>query len=180
MMALQDLKRDIAFPITGSDIFGRQINFNNSKKKHLAFYGFAACPICFHQFFEIKELNEEVGDKIDFFAIYNSSEDVLKMAMAGMNISFHVVSDVDFKFFEAYKVEKSYIKSVGSNLRSEFWKQLNDGKRKMPQRLKKDGDKSTLSAEFLINENGKIEYTHYHQYKGDKMDTNIIRGFVMD
>ncbi|WP_436516014.1 peroxiredoxin-like family protein [Ekhidna sp. To15] len=165
------------------DIFDREIDLSKYKGKRvlIAFFRHAGCPFCNTRVHNLEKHNEELkksGFEMIFF--FESKKDLLLSSNFHKSISpIPLISDPEKKWYDAYGVESSGLKSAKSHFTS-FFKQVFEAKKKNLPIHWMSGDESikTIPAEFLMDERGIIRKVHYAKGLRDRMAIDEIIKFA--
>jgi peroxiredoxin Q/BCP len=163
-----------AISFKASDLNGNSINLEDFKGQKLAliFFRKASCPFCNLGLQELIRRYEELENKgikvVTLFA--SSKEDVLKYA-GKQNPPFSIIPDGDFKIYEKYGVEVSYIGMLKSLFKPvKMFKAVSGGFLS----FKSMTEEPVIPADFLIDENQKIYKAYYGKDYDDHMPISEI------
>jgi peroxiredoxin len=174
---------ELAPPFEAVDIFGRKVSLGDYRGKRLllGFFRHAGCPFCnvrVHRLDAKHEELKELGLEMVFF--FESTKEVLRGNDFHSKISpTPIVADPEKKWYNAYGIENSGMKSAKSHLKSLFSQAIQAKLKGLPVHLMK-GDESinTIPAEFLIDEHGMVRRLHYARGLTDQMSIDLIFRFA--
>ncbi|MFK7774189.1 MAG: peroxiredoxin family protein [Saprospiraceae bacterium] len=159
---MKELKEgNSAIHFKANDLNGNVIDLKNFKGKKLliSFFRKAACPFCNMGLQQLIKRHKEFEEKgIQVITLFASpKEEVLKYA-GKQNPPFPIIADGDFKIYEKYGVNVSYIGMLKSMVNPvKTFKAMTGGffsLRSMTQ-------DPVIPADFLIDENQKIHTAYY-------------------
>lgn len=174
---------ELAPPFDAVDIFDRHVTLGGYRGKRLlvGFFRHAGCPFCNTRVHRLdakhKEL-KELGLEMVFF--FESSKETL------LGNNFHskisptpIIADPDKKWYNAFGIETSGMKSAKSHLKSFFSKTIEAKLLGLPVHLMKGQESiSTIPAEFLIDEFGMVRRLYYARGLTDQMSIDLIFRFA--
>lgn len=163
-----------AIPFKGIDLDGNTIDFKDFKgqKVLLSFFRKAACPFCNMGLQELIKRHEEFEKRgIKIITLFASSkEDVLKYA-GKQNPPFPIIPDKDFKIYEKYGVQVSYIGMMKTMLNPfQNFKAMTGGFFS----LKTMTEEPVIPADFLIDESQNIHKAYYGKDYDDHIPVSEI------
>jgi len=173
-MALQVKQNAPDFNI--NDVFSNRISLYNykGKKVYLAFMRFAGCPVCNLRVHELlKHADAFKAKNIDVVLVYESSIANLRMYLEDTAYPFTFVADPENTLYNAYGVERSWTKFLGSMFKGMIGK-ASAGDKLFKKKPELDGKINRLEAEFLIDENGRLAIAHYSEFLGDNVEIEKI------
>jgi peroxiredoxin Q/BCP len=165
---------------TIKDINGNTVKLSafKGKKVFLTFYRNVGCPVCNLRFHELLPLEKEFKTKgAIVLAVYESSELNLKRYVDNGDYYTVMIANPRFDLYEKYAIERSTIKLLSSIYKGVIGK-AEQGKKLFTQKFDQDGHANLMGAEFLIDENGKIETAYYNQFIGDHLPVKDIKAFL--
>lgn len=158
-----------AIPFIANDLEGNSINLEDYKgqKLLLAFFRKAACPFCNMGIQDLIKNHKKIEEKgIKVIAFFASSKKDVEEYAGKQKPPFPVIPDVDYKVYEKYGVETSYIGMLKTMMSpSKNIKAMSGGF----FNLKSVTQEPVIPADFLIDENQKI----YRAYYGTNFDDHI-------
>lgn len=140
----------------------------------LSFYRYAGCPFCQLRFMEISDRYED-DDRLFVVAVFQSPDDSIKEHAAGVETDVTVIGDPGERFYKVYGVEegmRAWCMGVQSIYR--FGRSLMRGNK----RGKKEGSKTRIPADFLIDEEGILRHVYYGRHMDDHMPLDWIEDFL--
>lgn len=137
----------------------------------LAFFRFAACPVCNVRMHElITNYSALQAKNIEVIAVFESSDEILAEYVKDSEIPFPVISDPDLVLFKEYNTSKSLFKMLGTMFRKQPKAQMKEGEGLFEgKRYEQDGSMLRIPADFVIDSYGKIKTAHYGRYIGDHL-----------
>jgi len=155
-----------------------QLSAFKGKKVFLTFYRNVGCPVCNLRFHELLSLENEFKAKgLIVLAVYESSELNVKRYVNNENYYTIMIANPGFNLYEKYAIERSTIKLLSSIYKGVIGK-AEQGKKLYTQKFEQDGHANLMGAEFLIDENGKIETAYYNQFISDHLPIKAIKEFI--
>ena len=148
-----DKLTDLSLPSVKGNVF--DIENIAGKKALISFYRFAQCPFCNLRIHELTKRYNELENKLEIIAIFDSPLDHLIKSTKKHKAPFEILADENFKYFDAYGVEKSIYKFfIGSvvNVHRLIKASLLGF---VPLQFK--GSMLTVPVDILIDETCKIE-----------------------
>jgi len=167
-------KGDIAPEISLIDINGLPFNLETLKGKKvlLTFYRFAQCPFCNLRIHDIIKNYDEYKEHFEVIAIFESKHETLKKKMDTYDSPFRIMADRERRYYKSYGVGKSFC----GMLKGMFFRMpsmiLSMFRGNIP--LYVDSSPLRMPADFLIDEDGKIEIAYYGKDEGDHLDIDSI------
>ncbi|OIO70664.1 MAG: hypothetical protein AUJ57_08200 [Zetaproteobacteria bacterium CG1_02_53_45] len=165
-------------PITLPAIDGSKFDLSSmtGKRYMLSFYRFAACPFCNLRIHELIQRLDELGGDFGIVAIFDSPLDNLQHHAADHHAPFPILADESNQFYRAYGIEHSVtgmlsgmILRMPTLLKGMF-------KGYLPTTIK--GSITTMPADFLIDEDGIIQFAHYGRDEGDHIPFHQLKAFA--
>lgn len=165
---------------TIKDLNGATINLADYKGKKvlLTFYRNVGCPVCNLRFHEIQKQTEYFKSKdLIVLAIYESPAESMKKYLEGENPYAIMISNPEQNLYQLYNIEKSLGK-VFKGIFNGLIGKANEGKKLYKTKMKQDGDSNTISADFLIDENGIVKTAYYGKFLSDHLPIEKIKAFL--
>jgi len=154
-----------------TDVNGREVTLKefSGSKVMLSFYRYASCPLCNLRVHQLSGLSEIYSSKgLSMIAVFQSPAKSMKKYLGKQELpAFPLICDPERELYKKYKVETSFqglIKSMVTRL-GHFTKAM--GKGYFPGKV--EGPLSAIPADFLIGEDGIVEYTYYGRDIGDHL-----------
>lgn len=144
------------------------------KKYMLSFYRYASCPFCNLRISFLIELHQALALDQQFIGVFQSSEEDMAKYVSKQDLSFPLVSDEKKTYYKKFGVEKSMWAYIKGALKV---KRLFEAYHKGFKISHSYGDKTTVPADFLINEEGIIEVAYYGNDISDHLDLEIVTEF---
>ncbi|WP_420573290.1 peroxiredoxin-like family protein [Kordia sp.] len=147
------------------DIQGNKINLNklSNHKILLTFFRYAECALCNLRISEIKNESQRLKMlDIKLIAVFQSSKDsLIKNVQNEHAFDFTIIADPNRELYDLYQVKPSWIKLI----RTTTWKGVNSiikaSKKGYKPGGKVEGKFHQIPADFLINQDKKIEIAYY-------------------
>lgn len=158
------------------DLEGRLISSDTmlGKRYMLSFYRYASCPFCNLRVSFLMGLHDELKLDNQFIGIFQSTEEDMKTYVNNQKPVFSIASDFDRVYYKKYGVETSlwaYIK--GAMKLSTLLEAAKQGF-KISKTM---GPKTTVPADFLIDETGIVRHAYYGKDISDHLDLDIVEAF---
>jgi len=145
------------------------------EKVLLAFFRFAACPVCNVRVHELSDAYERLREEgVEVVAVFESSSETLKTYRQDFHFPFRIISDQEGHLYRAFGVKKrlgQVIRTLTDEqalARVKRGESLYDG-----NTYEQDGSMTRMTAEFLM-QNGKIIRAHYGRHLADHLDLSSI------
>lgn len=151
------------------DVMENTISLNSfrGKKVYMVFLRFARCPICnLHVHSLLKQAETFQKKNISVILVYESSPEIMREYLEGENYPFLFIPDPKSTLYDLYAVETSWSKTMAGifhGLMGKFFA----GNKLFRKKITMDGRQNRQTAEFLIDEQGRLTLVHYSQFLGD-------------
>ncbi len=158
------------------DVFGNQTDLQKLRgsKIYLAFERNAGCPVCNLRTHDLlRHADFFKSREIIVLMIYESPEAKMKEYLGENNYPFHFVADPQNKLYNLYGVERSVFK-VMNGLFNGLLNKVSKGNKLFAKPMKQDGHLDRISAEFVIDQHGKIIIAHYGKFVGDHLPLAVL------
>ncbi len=162
------------------DVYGKAINLEDyrGKKVLLMFNRNVGCPICNLQY-------NSLSQKADYFkengvvvlSVYESTTENMKAYLDGETTFSTMIPNPDLSLYKLYGVERNIGKVMKGMLNGAIGK-IKKGKTFFSEKIKQDGNKDRINAEFFIDENGLIKKVHYGAFIGDHLSFEEIKQYL--
>jgi thioredoxin-dependent peroxiredoxin len=165
---------------TVKDVNGKTVNLSDYKGKKvlITFYRNVGCPVCNVRFHELQEQAEFYKSKdLIVLAIYESSAENMKKFLVGENPYATMIPNPEQNLYSMYRIESGMGKVMKGMLHGAMGK-MKKGKALFKTKIKQDGNKSTIGADFLIDEKGVVNTAYYGKYVGDHLPLSAIKQFL--
>lgn len=178
------LEKDLTAPVFKLiDIFGRLIDLNDykDKKVFIGFFRHAGCPFCNLRVHTLTKVHEELKAKgLEMIFFFESKEKVLLRSSFHQEVSpIPLISDPDKKWYDAYGLESSGLKSAVSHISSFVQTAFKARSAGVPMHTMADGESiKTIPAEFLLDKGLLVKEVHYAESLTDRMSLEKIRAFA--
>jgi peroxiredoxin len=167
-----DMAPDFVLP--GLNNTSVRLSDYRGKRVLLRFNRQAGCPICNprnREFIRLYPHFQEANTEI--IGIFGSPEDVMPLGIGMQNPPYPVLADPKDAVYAEYGVERS----LWGLLSPQNWKNMPgviEGSKMESFRAAGEGEATRMPAEFLIDENGRIEQVHYHAFATDFLPLDVL------
>ena len=145
------------------------------KRYMISFYRYASCPFCNLRISFLMGLHDELELDNQMLGIFQSDASDMNKHVAGQEPSFPLFSDYERTHYKMFGVDKSVWAYIKGALRlNTLLKAFRKGffiKNAM-------GPKTTIPADFLVDEKGIIQYAYYGKDITDHLDIDIVEVFL--
>lgn len=157
-------------------IDGQMITLDSMKGKKfmLSFYRYASCPFCNLRISFLMGLHEELKLDKQMIGVFQSTESDMQSYVSNQKPQFPICSDYEREYYKTYGVEKSLMAYILGAMKV---KTLYRAYQKGFKISKSMGPKTTIPADFLIDEKGIIIYAYYGNDISDHLDLDIVEVF---
>jgi thioredoxin-dependent peroxiredoxin len=165
---------------TTRDVNGDTVNLSDLKgqKILLTFYRNVGCPVCNQRFHELQGEADYFKSKgLLVLSIYESSPENMKKYLEGESFYSIMIPNPDLSLYTMYNIEKSGGKLMKGMFHGAIHK-MELGKKLFQTKIKQDGNANRISADFLIDENGKVLAAYYGKYLGDHLPMSDIKKLI--
>lgn len=141
----------------------------------ITFFRFASCPFCNLRIKDLIKLHDEMKGEFNHIAIFESPLKTMQSHKMRLVAPFPVLSDPERVYYKKYGVRRSVGGMIkGMTLRSpRLFKGMLMGN--LPTEI--SSSYLTMPANFLIDENGIIQFVHYGRDEGDHMPIHKVKDF---
>lgn len=171
------------------DVLGRKIQISHikGKKKFLAFLRNTHCPLCNYHVLQIsKKANYLQSLGLEIIVFYESKKTMFDGSIFFQETvfkedKFSVVSDPERKVYDLYKAEISPEKATLEVLTAAGRIPEIEAAAKLGivgDAIEEGTNPDAIPADFLIDEDGIIQYVHYGEDPGDHIDLTIVENFL--
>jgi peroxiredoxin Q/BCP len=178
------LERNLIAPVFKlKDIFGRMIDLEQyrDKKVLIGFFRHAGCPFCNLRVHALLKIHAEMKAKdFEMIFFFESKESVILRSSFHQGVSpIPIISDPEKKWYNAYGLESSGLKSAISHITSFVQTAYKAQSKGLPIHMMAGGESiKTMPAEFLLDKGLVIKELHYSERLNDRMDIGIIKAFA--
>jgi len=165
---------------TTQDVYGSSVNLADFKgqKVLLSFYRNVGCPVCNVRFHELQQEAAYFQSKgLVVLAVYESSAENMKHYLENDTVYAKMIPNPDLSIYSLYEVERSMGKLMKGMFHGAMGK-MKKGKKLFKKKIKQDGSKDRVGADFLISEDGTIQTAYYGKYVGDHLPVSEIKQFL--
>jgi peroxiredoxin Q/BCP len=162
------------------DISGNTVHISvlKGKKILLTFYRHVGCPFTNRRFLELQESDSYFSEMgLVVLAVYESSGENLRRYSRDESFYARMIANPRYDLYSLYDIEQSTLKILYSMYKGAFAKG-EEGRRKFKEKFCSEGRANTLGGDFLIDEDGCIQYAYYNQYLGDHLPVKDIIRFL--
>ena len=153
------------------DVYDNEVSLAAMKgqKVLLSFMRNAGCPVCnFHVHELLAKSDSLKARNIAVVLIYQSTKENMLTYLEQEKLPFVFVADPENKLCDLYGIENGMGKMMEGMFRGAMGK-MKKGKRLFKSKVKQDGSKTTIGADFLLDESGKVLQAHYGRHLGDHL-----------
>jgi peroxiredoxin len=153
------------------DIYGTPVSLTRLRGRPvlISFMRNAGCPVCNFQVHELLEQADSLKARnIAVVLVYQSSRQNMLEYLSGQSLPFTFIADPDSKLYIRYGIGQSMGKMMKGMFKGAMGK-MQKGKKLFKSPIKQDGKSTTIGADFLIDEQGKVVKAHYGEYLGDHL-----------
>ncbi len=160
-------------------IDGTKFDMSSVKGKRVifTFFRFSSCPFCNIRIDRLMKRWNEFPEDTVMVGVFDAQIGELTKRMGKRNIPFTIVADETYEHFEKNGVEKSYPRFMWGAMRSPITMIMATLKGYIPMTLS-ISKMSTLPADILIDEDGKIVEAHYCKDTVDHISIDRMIAFA--
>ena len=160
-------------------IDGTKFDMSSVKGKRVifTFFRFSSCPFCNIRIDRLMKRWDEFPEDTVMVGVFDAQIGELTKRMGKRNIPFTIVADETYEHFEKNGVEKSYPRFMWGAMRSPITMIMATLKGYIPMTLS-ISKMSTLPADILIDEDGKIVEAHYCKDTVDHISIDRMIAFA--
>jgi peroxiredoxin len=148
-----------------SDIYDKLIQLNEDRNGStlLSFFRYAECALCNLRIAELKRASERFKElDIEVICVFQSEKEKLRKAIHDRHsLDFLIISDPKMELYNLYGVKPSWLKLARTTSRKGMSNILKAQAEGYKLGGKVDGKFHQIPADFLINQNQRIEIAHY-------------------
>jgi peroxiredoxin len=169
---------DAAPEITLPAIDGSTFDMSNmrGKKVILTFFRFSSCPLCNMRIRRITQRWDEFSNDTVMVGVFDAGVGELQKRMKKHEVPFTLVADEHYDHFEKNGVKKSFGKFMWGAAKSPFTLLQATLRGYVPLTLS-ISKLSTIPADILIDEHGKVVEAHYCKDTADHMPIDRMIAF---
>ena len=169
---------DAAPEITLPAIDGSTFDMSNmrGKKVILTFFRFSSCPLCNMRIRRITQRWNEFSNDTVMVGVFDEGVGELQKRMKKHEVPFTIVADEHYDHFEKNGVKKSFGKFMWGAAKSPFTLLQATLRGYVPLTLS-ISKLSTIPADILIDEHGKVVEAHYCKDTSDHMPIDRMIAF---
>ncbi len=174
-MKLTPGQRAPDFDVT--DIHGQPVRLSDfsGKKLFLAFYRYAACPLCNLRVHELSLRAAEFENAgLSLVAVFESSDESIRKRVGKQDLPFPVVGDPNHSLYDAYGVETSMGGFMAGMVSPKMVKAFSKGF--LPGKI--EGEVARMPADFLIGPDLKISDVCYGGTMASHMPIETVEAFA--
>ncbi len=159
--------------IDGSDF---DLNSLNGKRYMLTFFRFAGCPFCNLRVHNLVKQFDDFGSNFTIVGIFDSSLKDLQKHTEKHNAPFPILADENNVYYKEYGITRSLLGTLkGAILKFPSMLYAMFIKGYFPTSF--GGNVLTMPADFLVDEDGKIQVAHYGKDEGDHIPIEKVKQF---
>lgn len=162
---------------TTQDVKGNTIKLADFKGKKvlLSFHRNVGCPVCNLRFHTLKQNAAYFeANNLVMLHIYESSAEKMKEYLNGEENETIMIPNPSQDLYKLYAVERSMLKFL-KGLFSGALAKVKQGTKLFKNKIKQDGNLDRIGADFLIDEDGKVQIAYYGKYLGDNLPLEEIK-----
>ena len=140
------------------------------KRVLLSFMRDAGCPICELRLAHLATRADSLKSaNTRVVLVYESDATTMRQYLVDKDLPFTFVADPDGALHDLFGLEKSLAK-VALGFVKGVNKQIKAGKKLQTQEISREGaEKTRITADFIIDENGFVQRAYYGKYLGDHL-----------
>ncbi len=160
-------------------IDGTTFDMSSMKGKRVifTFFRFSSCPFCNFRIDRLMKRWNEFPEDTVMVGVFDAQIDELSRRMRKRNIPFTIVADETYQNFRENGIEKSFPSFMWGAIRSPITMILATLKGYIPMTLS-ISKMSTLPADILIDEEGKVVEAHYCKDTADHLPIDRMITFA--
>jgi thioredoxin-dependent peroxiredoxin len=143
----------------------------------LAFFRYAACPLCNLRIHQLTSVWTKTFGSRDFvmLAVFQSPSRKLEGLVERYSPPFKIICDPELELYAAYKLDRSLKGALGGEVRGKL---ADAHKAGIPLIRPWDGPASRVPADFLIDRHGMIRYAFYGENIGQHIPFESVSSFL--
>lgn len=160
------------------DIYGNSISSKDmlGSKYMISFYRYASCPFCnLRMSFLISDYEEFKSHKFKLIALFQSTEEDILNNVGNQKSPFPIIADPKLSQYKKFKIEKSIFAYIKGGIKLKLLLEASKNGFNIGKSM---GPKTTIPADFLVDENGVIKYAYYGKDISDHLDLDIVKDFA--
>ncbi|MBI9012191.1 MAG: redoxin family protein [Clostridiales bacterium] len=162
------------FEIKSLDGAVYNLKMMTGKKFMLSFYRYASCPFCNLRVSFLMDLHKRLNLDNQMIGIFQSNEEDMMTYVGRLSPEFPIGSDYERKYYKAYGVDTSLMAYIIGAMRLNT---LLKAYKKGFHISRSMGPRTTVPADFLIDEKGIITDAYYGHDISDHLDLEIVEEF---
>ena len=148
------------------------------QKVFIAFFRYVNCPVCNYRVHELMSHYDSIRSKgFNIIAVFESEHAMLTKYLTDNPVPFAVIGDPELELYRQYRVEKSAWRMFFSLFKKQPREAMTNGKKLFKARYKRDGSRSRLPADFIVDENGDLKVVYYGTHLGDHLPLAVILNY---
>ncbi len=174
---------------TRNDVHDHSLSLSDfkGKKIFLAFLRNTRCPLCSRFLFGLSRRIQVFGeDKVAMVIVYESRKELFLLSGFFKNLlakhpNLRIISDPQRELYDLYGAEISPAKATLEALQAaNRMEEIEDAVQKgfTGDAIEEGTHPDAIPADFFINEDFEIEYTHYGKDAGDHIGIGLIEAFA--
>ena len=170
-----DKAPEISLPAIDGSTF--EMSSMKGRRVILTFFRFSSCPFCNIRIDRIIKRWGEFPDDTVMIGVFDAQIEELSTRMSKREIPFTIVADGAYRHFNENGVEKSYARFMWGAMRAPITMIMAMLKGYIPMTLS-ISKMSTLPADILIDEEGKVVDAHYCKDTVDHLPIDRLISFA--
>jgi peroxiredoxin len=153
---------------------GKMVSLNDYRNKNLLikFYRFATCPICnLHLRNFVRRFDDVQRHGLSVLCVFHSPISSMEKNLAA-TLPFELLSDPQKKIFQSYGVQSSWSGMFAWDVMRDYFLAMKAGF--SSGMLSHDGGVKGHPADFIIDKDGRIVYTHYGRNYADSLSVDQV------
>lgn len=164
---------------TQQDLNGEIVDLSTPREKLLlfAFFRYASCPLCNLRVHELIKNYDDLKDKLEIIAVFQSPEDKIRQYVGKQEMPFRVIPDPDKKLYRLYGVESSWL-GFGKAWTIKIGQVFNAVIKNHFLPGSMEGEIHRIPADFIIDTENRILKTFYGEDIGDHLPLEDIKDII--
>ncbi len=155
-----------------SDVLGQPVSREGlmGRRVLLSFMRDAGCPICELRLARLATLADSLKRaNTRVVLIYESDAATMRQYLVDKNLPFTFIADPQGELYDQFGLEKSFAK-VMLGFAKGVNKKIKAGQKLQTQEIsREDAEKTRITADFILDEQGIVQRAYYGRYLGDHL-----------
>jgi thioredoxin-dependent peroxiredoxin len=155
-----------------NDVLGGTISREGLRGKRalISFMRDAGCPICELRLARLAQRSDSLKKaNTRVVLIYESDAATMRQYLVDKNLPFRFVADPQGELYDLFGLEKSFLKTMIGFVNG-AGKKIREGQKLQTQEIsREEAERTRITADFVLDENGVVERAYYGRYLGDHM-----------